>query len=61
MEWSVKWKGKRRNKEIKKKKSKGTFVEEVEGKKRKEGNKEKKLRVRVWRRKKREKKRRKYG
>ena len=43
MEWSVKWKGKRRNKEIKKKKSKGTFVEEVEGKKRKEGNKEKKI------------------
>ena len=31
-------------------------MEEVEGKKRKEGNKEKKLRVRVWRRKKRRKK-----
>ena len=55
LEWSVKWKGKRRNKEIKKT-SKGTCVEEVAGKKRKEGNKEKKLRVRVWRRKKEGKK-----
>ena len=47
-----------KNKEIKKKKSKGTCVEEVTGKMRK---KEKKLRVCVWRRKKEGKKRRKYG
>ena len=49
----VKWQGKRRKKEKKKKrkKSKGTCVEEVVGKKRKEANKEKKLRVRVWRKK----------
>ena len=44
-----KWWGKRGKKEIKKK-SKGTCVEEVVGKKRKEGKKEKKVRVHVWRR-----------
>ena len=55
--WSgVECKVERKSKEIKKKKGRGTCVEEVAGKKRKEGNKEKKLRVRVWRRKKEGKK-----
>ena len=45
-----------KNKEIKKKKSRGTCVEEVAGKERKKGNKEKKIKVCVWRRKKEGKK-----